>query len=68
MGEITLKIYGMHDDHCVKQIKKVIDNLEGVTSSEVYIAQARVQVDESMAAEYDLIKAIHTIGYRVAQQ
>jgi copper chaperone CopZ len=66
MGEITLKIYGMHDNHCVKRVKKVIDNLEGVTSSEVTLAHARVQVDDSKAAEYDLIKAINTIGYRVS--
>lgn len=68
MGKVTLRIYGMHGEHCIKRIKEVIDDVDGVTSSEVTIACARVVFDESKTGWYDLVEAISIIGYRVAER
>ncbi|MEE8422998.1 MAG: heavy-metal-associated domain-containing protein [Thermodesulfobacteriota bacterium] len=36
MAEITLKIDGMSCQHCVMSVKKAIDWVEGVSSSDVF--------------------------------
>jgi copper chaperone CopZ len=35
MADITIKIEGMGCGHCVKNVKKSLDSLDGVSSSDV---------------------------------
>ncbi len=46
MAEVTIKIEGMSCQHCVMSVKKAVDGLEGVSSSDVSIGSARVVYDE----------------------
>ncbi|GBE03082.1 MAG TPA: copper chaperone [Nitrospirae bacterium] len=65
MAEITLKIDGMTCQHCVKRVKKAIDGIEGVSSSEVDIGSARVIYDDSKTGREAMEKAVQDVGYRV---
>jgi copper chaperone len=47
MSEITLKIDGMTCQHCVMSVKKVIDGIAGVNSSDISVGTAKVTFDGS---------------------
>jgi copper ion binding protein len=66
MTEVTLKINGMTCQHCVMNVKRAIDNIEGVSSSEVSIGSAKVVYDESKTNKDTIEKAIRDAGYKVA--
>ncbi len=65
MAEITLKIDGMTCQHCVMRVKKAIDGIEGISSSEVDIGSARVIYDDSKTGREAMEKAVQDVGYRV---
>ncbi len=65
MAETTLKIEGMHCQHCVMRVQKALNGIDGVTSSDVQIGSARVQYDETRTDLEALKKAIEEAGYRV---
>jgi len=65
MAEVTLKIEGMSCQHCVMSVKKAVDSLEGVSSSDVEIGSARVVYDEGRVSEEAIRDAINRAGYRV---
>ncbi len=65
MAEITLKIEGMSCQHCVMSVKKAIDSVEGVSSSDVTIGSARVIYDDDKASEELIKDAINKAGYKV---
>ena len=65
MSEIILKIDGMSCGHCVMSVKKAIEGVEGVSSSEVVVGTAKVVYDES--TDTDAIKdAVRNAGYKIA--
>ena len=65
MSEIILKIDGMSCGHCVMSVKKAIEGVEGVSSSEVAVGTAKVVYDES--TDTDAIKdAVRNAGYKIA--
>jgi copper chaperone len=66
MAEITLKIEGMSCQHCVMNVKKTIENIKGVNSSEVSIGSAKVVYDESKTDKGAIEKAIRDAGYKIA--
>ncbi|RMG73888.1 MAG: copper chaperone [Nitrospirae bacterium] len=66
MAEVSVKIEGMSCQHCVMRVKKAIDGVDGVNSSEVEIGSARVVFDESKTSEETIKEAITKAGYRVA--
>ncbi len=66
MSEIILKIDGMSCQHCVMSVKKAIDGLEGVSSSDVSVGAAKVVYDESKTNKGAIEKAVQSAGYKVA--
>jgi copper chaperone len=65
MAEVTLKIEGMSCQHCVMSVKKAVDSLDGVSSSDVEVGSARVVYDESRLSEEAIREAINRAGYKV---
>ncbi|UCF86926.1 MAG: heavy-metal-associated domain-containing protein [Nitrospiraceae bacterium] len=65
MAEITLKIEGMTCQHCVMNIKKAIDGIAGVKSSEVSIGNAKVVYDEPQTNKDEIEKTIQNSGYKI---
>lgn len=61
MAEITLKIDRMSCRHCVMSIKKAIDGVEGLSSSDVSIGTARVVYEEPGTNKKKIAK--HPLNY-----
>ena len=68
MAEITLKIEGMSCQHCVMNVKKEVDGIEGVSSSSVVIGSARVVYDSAKTNADAIARAIRHAGYRVTDE
>jgi copper chaperone len=67
MAETTLKIEGMSCQHCVMRVKKAVEELGGVSKSEVNVGSAHVVYDDSKVKKEDIEAAIRKAGYTVAQ-
>ncbi|MCK5426982.1 MAG: heavy-metal-associated domain-containing protein [Thermodesulfovibrionia bacterium] len=65
MTEVTLKIDGMSCQHCVMSVKKAIDGVEGVNSSDVSVGTARVEYDESKTNKEAIAHSVQQAGYKV---
>lgn len=65
MSEITLKIDGMSCQHCVMSVKKAIDGVEGVSTSDVAVGTATVDYDESKTSSDTISSAVINAGYKV---
>ena len=65
MAEITLKIEGMTCQHCVMAVKKAVDSISGVSSSDVEIGSAKITYDESNADKGAITAAIENAGYKI---
>lgn len=65
MAEINLKIEGMSCGHCVMAVKKALDNLNGVASSEVAIGSAKVTYDAAKTGREAIEKAVINAGYKI---
>ena len=66
MTDITIKVEGMSCMHCVMRVKKAVESLKGIQSSDVQIGVVRVTFDESAVKKEDIEKAIINAGYKVA--
>ncbi len=66
MTDTTLKVEGMSCQHCVMRVKKAVDALKGIQSSDVQIGTVKVKFDEKAVAKADIEKAITNAGYKVA--
>jgi len=67
MTEIALKIDGMTCQHCVMGVKKAVDNVSGVSSSDVEVGLAKVTYDENSADKEAITAAIQGAGYKVVE-
>lgn len=67
MSEITLKIDGMTCQHCVMAVKKAVENISGVSSSDVEVGSAKVTYDENSADREAITAAIQNAGYKVVE-
>ena len=67
MSEITLKIEGMSCQHCVMAVKKAVDSINGVNSSDVEVGSAKVTYDESSANREAITAAIQGAGYKIVE-
>ena len=67
MAEITLKIEGMTCHHCVMAVKKAVESVSGVSSSDVSIGSAKIVYDENSADREAFTAAIQKAGYRVVE-
>ena len=65
MAEVTVKINGMSCQHCVAAVKKALDGLDGVDSSEVSVGSAAVVFDESKTNKDAIEGAIQNAGYTI---
>ncbi len=65
MAEITLEIEGMTCQHCVARVKKAIDGIDGVSSSDVSTGSAKVVYDDSRTDRNAIEKAVQDAGYKV---
>ncbi|MEN8264257.1 MAG: cation transporter [Nitrospirota bacterium] len=66
MSKITLNIYGMSCQHCVMSVKKAIDEVEGVSKSDVNVGTATVDYDESKTNSDTISSAVKNAGYKIA--
>ncbi|RJR15771.1 MAG: copper chaperone [Nitrospiraceae bacterium] len=64
MAEITIKIEGMSCQHCVMSVKKGVDSIDGVTSSNVVIGSARVVYDSAKTNADVIAAAVRKAGYK----
>ena len=65
MSEISFKIDGMSCQHCVASVKKAVDSVEGVSSSEVTVGAAQVVFDEEKTSRDSIVHAVKNAGYSV---
>jgi copper chaperone CopZ len=65
MAELNLKIDGMSCHHCVMRVKKAIDEVNGVKSSEVDVGSAKVVYDDAVTSGEAIEKAIEGVGYKI---
>ena len=65
MTNEVINVEGMSCDHCKHSIEKALNGLDGVTSSEVSLANGNVEVDENQVAFNDFKEAIEDQGYDV---
>ncbi|MGD9693800.1 MAG: heavy metal translocating P-type ATPase [Phycisphaerales bacterium] len=67
MGQLTLRIDGMHCGSCVARIEKALKHAEGVTDASVNFAmrEAVVDVDDARARERAVREAVERAGYDV---
>ncbi|MEW6600405.1 MAG: cation transporter [Nitrospirota bacterium] len=65
MAEITLKIEGMSCQHCVMSVKKAVDGINGVSSSDVAVGSARVIYDSVKTNPDAIANAIRNAGYKI---
>ena len=66
MVDVTIKVEGMSCMHCVIRVKKAVESLKGVQSSDVQIGTVKVIFDETAVKKDDIEEAITNAGYKVA--
>ena len=64
MAQGTYKIEGMSCQHCVKAVEEELDKLN-INSHHVEIGLARVEYEETMVEETEILSAIEEAGYEV---
>lgn len=62
----TLRIDGMHCDHCVEAVEEALSDVEGVTVLGVEVGTAEVTYDPVQVSEDQLVAAIDDAGYDIA--
>jgi len=67
MAELNLKIDGMSCQHCVMSVKKALDELDGVTSSDVEVGTAKAVYDESKTDKDTIENAVKNAGYKISE-
>ena len=65
MAEVIMKIDGMSCQHCVAAVKKAVDAIDGVSSSNVEVGSATVGCDESKTNSDAISGAIQSAGYKI---
>ena len=65
MAEIALKIEGMSCQHCVMHVKKAVEGVNGVSSSDVAIGSAKVIYDDSRTDKDAIVRAVLKAGYKI---
>jgi len=68
MAEITLKIEGMSCQHCVMHVKKAVEGIDGVNSSNVVIGSASVVYDSAKTNVDAIAGAVRNAGYKIIDE
>jgi copper chaperone len=66
MVDMTMKIDGMSCGHCVAQVRKALEALEGVNVQQVAVGTATVAYDPSTMSEDRIAQAVESQGYQVS--
>ncbi len=66
MAQAIIKIDGMSCMHCVGRVKKSIEGLAGVKSTEVAVGSAVVEFDDAKLTKAAIEQAITKAGYKIA--
>ena len=62
----TLKIKGMSCQHCVKAVKKALEEIEGIDNVSVDLATGEAVFDETRPVDADLIREkVEKAGYEL---
>lgn len=61
----TLTVEGMSCQHCVKEVKNALSQLEGVRSVEVDLATKKVEIEGDSLQDAILKEAVEEAGYQV---
>lgn len=65
MVGMTMKIDGMSCGHCVAQVRKALEAIEGVDVQQVAVGAATVAYDPSATSEARIAQAVESRGYQV---
>lgn len=65
MEELVMKISGMTCGHCVAQVTKALEKLDGVQLQQVNLGSATVAYDSSRTSPEQLARAVEAAGYEV---
>jgi copper chaperone CopZ len=65
MKDETLRIEGLHCDHCTALVKRSIEITKGVDKVDVTLKSVCVSYDESKTRREDIVSAITRFGYKV---
>jgi len=68
MAETILTIEGMSCQHCVMSVKKALESINGVSSVDVSIGNAKVTFDGSKTNRDEIAKAVVDAGYKVKSE
>ena len=66
MDRMTMKIEGMSCSHCVGQVTKALEGVEGVEVEQVAIGTATVAYDPATASKERIAQAVEDQGYAVS--
>ena len=67
MTDTIFKINGMTCQHCVMAVKKAVDSVSGVSSSEVEVGSAKISYEENSTDRRAITAAIQNAGYKVVE-
>jgi len=66
MDRLTMKIDGMSCGHCVSQVQKALQALDGVEVQQVTVGSATIGYDPAATPVAQITRAIEDHGYHVA--
>ncbi len=62
----TIKIKGMSCQHCVRAVKKALEEIDGISDVEVDLAKGQASFQENRPIEDDLLREkIKIAGYEI---
>ena len=65
MNRMTIQIDGMSCGHCVGQVTKALEGVEGVQVEQVSIGSATIEYDPATTSEERVAQAVEDQGYAV---
>jgi copper chaperone len=65
MASAEIKVEGMSCQHCVMSVRKAVEGLDGIKSSNVEIGKVSVEFDEGKVSQDAIEAAIAQAGYKV---
>jgi len=67
MASAVINVEGMSCQHCVMNVKKAVDGLDGVSSSNVEVGKVSVEFDDGKVSQGAIEDAINKAGYKVVK-
>jgi len=67
MDALTLDIDGMSCEHCVRAVRRALEQVDGVRVDDVAIGTARVTYDPALASVEEIVDAVNDEGYSASR-